>query len=73
MARTPKKKGKGSGAGFSIFDEGEAPDTAADDEDLPRDEAGRALALAHLEAAGEGAMAFPDVVFPWAVREGRLS
>lgn len=42
MARTPKKKGKGPGASFSIFDEGEAPDTAADDEDLPRDEAGRA-------------------------------
>lgn len=38
-----------------------------------RDEAGRALALAHLESAGEGAMAFPDVVFPWAVREGRLA
>jgi len=41
MARTAKKKGKASGSGFSIFDEGEAPD-AADDEDLPRDEAGRA-------------------------------
>jgi tRNA pseudouridine55 synthase len=38
-----------------------------------RDETGRALALAHLEAAGDGAMAFPDVVFPWAVREGRLA
>jgi hypothetical protein len=41
MARTAKKKGKASGAGFSIFDEGEAPESA-DDEDLPRDEAGRA-------------------------------
>ena len=41
MARTAKKKSKASGSGFSIFDEGEAPD-AADDEDLPRDEAGRA-------------------------------
>ena len=38
-----------------------------------RDEAGRALALAHLEASGEAAMAFPDVVFPWAVREGRMA
>jgi len=41
MARTAKKKSKTSGSGFSIFDEGEAPDSA-DDEDLPRDEAGRA-------------------------------
>lgn len=38
-----------------------------------RDEAGRALALAHLESSGEAAMAFPDVVFPWAVREGRMA
>jgi hypothetical protein len=41
MARTAKKKGKASGSSFSIFDEGEAPDSS-DDEDLPRDEAGRA-------------------------------
>lgn len=41
MARAAKKKGKASGTSFSIFDEGEAPE-APDDEDLPRDEAGRA-------------------------------
>jgi hypothetical protein len=41
MARTAKKKGKASGSGFSIFDEGDAPEST-DDEDLPRDEAGRA-------------------------------
>ena len=41
MARTAKKKGKASGSSFSIFDEGEAPESS-DDEDLPRDEAGRA-------------------------------
>jgi len=41
MARTAKKKSKASASGFSIFDEGEPPESA-DDEDLPRDEAGRA-------------------------------
>ena len=41
MARTAKKKSKASGSGFSIFDEGETTDSS-DDEDLPRDEAGRA-------------------------------
>ncbi len=41
MARTPKKKTKGGGSGLSIFDDTE-PVEAADDEDLPRDEAGRA-------------------------------
>jgi len=40
MARTAKK-GKTSGSGFSIFDEGEAPEPT-EDEELPRDEAGRA-------------------------------
>ena len=40
---------------------------------LLRNAEGRALALAHLERAGEGVMAFPDVVFPWAVREGRMA
>ena len=41
MARTPKKKTKGAASGLSIFDDSE-PVEAADDEDLPRDEAGRA-------------------------------
>jgi hypothetical protein len=41
MARAAKKKGKASGSTFSIFDEGETTESS-DDEDLPRDEAGRA-------------------------------
>lgn len=41
MARPSKKKPKGASAGLSIFDDGDAPE-ATDDEDLPRDEAGRA-------------------------------
>ena len=41
MARTPKKKGRAGGSGLSIFDDAE-PVEAADDEDLPKDEAGRA-------------------------------
>ena len=43
MARTPKKKsGKpGAGGGFNIFDEGDAAEPDASDEDLPKDEAGR--------------------------------
>ena len=42
MPRTSKKKAKpaASGGGFSIFDDAEVPD-AGDDEDLPKDEAGR--------------------------------
>jgi hypothetical protein len=40
MARPAKKKAKGAG-GPSIFDDGDAPEQT-DDEDLPRDEAGRA-------------------------------
>lgn len=39
-----------------------------------RDEGGRALALGELKAAGAGlALACPNVVFPWAVREGRAA
>jgi len=41
MARTPKKKSKPGTSGLSIFDDTE-PVEAPDDEDLPRDEAGRA-------------------------------
>ena len=38
-----------------------------------RDAAGRALALGEASAAGAaGACARPHVVFPWAVREGRV-
>ena len=36
-----------------------------------RDATGRALALAHLEIGVKGVQAWPDVVFPWAVREGK--
>lgn len=36
-----------------------------------RDESGRALALGELRAQGDGVAAFPQVVFPWAVRVGR--
>lgn len=41
MARTPKKKSKAGTSGLSIFDDAEPVD-APDDEDLPKDEAGRA-------------------------------
>ena len=41
MARTPKKKSKTGTSGLSIFDDAEPVD-APDDEDLPKDEAGRA-------------------------------
>ena len=41
MARTPKKKGRGGASGLSIFDDAE-PVEAADEEDLPKDEVGRA-------------------------------
>ena len=52
---------------------GEAPVGAGERSVVLRTAEGRALALAHLERAGEGVMAFPDVVFPWAVREGRMA
>ena len=41
MARTPKKKSKAGSSGLSIFDDSE-PVESQDDDDLPRDEAGRA-------------------------------
>jgi len=44
LARAPKKKAKpssGGGGGFNLFDDGEAPEPDASDEDLPKDEAGR--------------------------------
>ncbi len=37
-----------------------------------RDDSGRALALGELRAEGDGVRARPAVVFPWAVREGRV-
>lgn len=50
---------------------GSAPIAAGERSVVLRDEAGRALALGELRSQPEGVAAFPQVVFPWAVREGR--
>jgi tRNA pseudouridine55 synthase len=52
---------------------GDAPVGAGVRSIVLRDPDGRALALAHLEPGPRGVQAWPDVVFPWAVREGRAA
>lgn len=50
---------------------GTAPVGAGERSVVLRDPAGRALALGELRAEAAIVAAFPQVVFPWAVREGR--
>ncbi len=56
-----------------VVEPGEAPVGAGVRSIVLRDASGRALALAHLEQGAKGVQAWPDVVFPWAVREGRAA
>ncbi len=52
---------------------GDAPLGAGARSVVLRDPAGRALALGELVPGPEGVRACPSVVFPWAVREGRIA
>ncbi|MEO5989393.1 MAG: tRNA pseudouridine(55) synthase TruB [Candidatus Eisenbacteria bacterium] len=60
----------GRGQAVRVSPQG-APIGAGERSVVLRDGAGHALALGELRAQTEGVAAYPQVVFPWAVRQGR--